>query len=970
MSSDTTPSRYRIVRRLGAGGMGEVFLADDTRLRRPVALKVLPAELCGDPELRERFLREARAAAMLSHPNVCAVFDTGEDESGCVYIAMELIEGTTLTERLRTGPLPESEIVAIASQAADALDDAHRSGLVHRDLKPSNLMLDRRGRVKILDFGIATRIVLARDETGETSLTGAGEVLGTTSYMSPEQTLGRPVDARSDVFSMGVVLYQLASGRLPFPGPGLAETIAGILHAPPPPLDRALASEGLERIIRRCLEKDPSRRYASMADLLRDLRGLGEPRGPSSGTPHNLPAPTTTFVGREGELEELARLLAEHRLVTLTGAGGSGKTRLSIELARRCLTRYPDGVRQVLLAPIDADRIPSALAGALGVNEASEGELIDQIAAHLADRTSLLLFDNCEHVLDAAAAAAETLLQKSPGLRIVATSREGLNVPGERVWPVPTLAAPTGREARSVEDALRFDAVRLFVERANARDPRFALTDANVEAVSGICARLDGIPLAIELAAARVQAMSAADIRKRLEEGFGLLTGGRGTIQRHQTLRAAMEWSHELLTPPERVLFRRLAVFTGGFDLEAAERVGSGSDVGPGEALDLLTRLVEKSLVIGQRSGDDRMRYRLLEPLRLFALEKLDASGEANEVRTRHLEHYTDLAERACAERIDATAAWLDALEREHDNLRSAITWTAGRDPAAELRLVGALAWFWQLHSHYAEGRDHLRRVMARGLGRTRESARALWGASQLAAWHGDFAEIEKPAETSLAIWREIGDRREISVALEAVGWGRFFSGDPKGAIETFEESLTVAREEKNERLANRATLNICQVLVAEGDVDRAEPMAKDALAVAQRADDLREIHAAYHYLADCALIRGDAAAALGLYTKSLEAAIRYGDRIESVFELEGCAMSLAGLGREIKAMRLLGAGQAERDAQKNQFTMAFWEALKERYLTPASARLGADRVQGEKDAGRAMGWDAAVAYAYDVDRD
>jgi predicted ATPase len=966
----TANPRYRIVRPLGSGGMGEVFLADDTRLTRRVALKVLPAAVCEEPARRERFLREARAAAMLTHPNVCAVFDAGEDETGGVYIAMELVEGPTLSDRLVKGPLPEREVVEIAMQAADALEEAHRRGLVHRDLKPSNLMLDTRGRVKIVDFGIAARIPVAGDDTGDPMLTRTGEILGTAAYMSPEQTLGRPVDARSDVFSLGVVLYQLASGRLPFPGSNLAETIAGILHADPPSLDRASVSEGLERVIRTCLERAPSRRYASMSDLLRELRGLGE-RGGAPTTPfHNLPAATTTFVGREPELEELAALVSEHRLVTLTGAGGTGKTRLSIELARRCLPRFQDGVRQVSLAPLDdPDRIASALAHALGMQEASEGTVLGQVAAHLERRKMLLVLDNCEHLLDAVAAAVNTLLQAAPGITVIATSRESLNIPGERVWSVPTLASPSARDVRSVEEALRFDAVRLFVERAVAREPRFALTKANLEPVCGICARLDGIPLAIELAAARIQAMSAADIRKRLEEGFGLLSAGRAAMPRHQTLRAAVDWSHDLLTGPERALFRRLACFSGGFDLEAAERVGEAGEVGPGEALDVLSRLVEKSLVASERSADDQVRYRLLEPLRLYALEKLNESGEAGTARARHFAHYVELAERAYSGRNDATAAWLSVLEREHDNLRAAIAWTS-RDPAQELRLVGALAWFWQLHSHYSEGREHLRRVMERGLDRTRESARALWGASQLAVWQGDHGAALGPAEESLAIWREIGDRREIALALEPVAWAQFFSGDSKRAVQTFEESLAIARSERDERLMNRAALNICQVFVAEGDVDRTEPMARDALTIALRADEPREIHNAYHYLADCALIRGDAATAMNLYVESLKAAVRYGDRMEAIFELEGGAMSLAGLGRDVKAMRLLGATLEERDAQNNRITMEFWERLKERYLTQAEARLGPEVSEREKRTGRAMGWDAAVTYAYDVTRD
>jgi hypothetical protein len=431
-----------------------------------------------------------------------------------------------------------------------------------------------------------------------------------------------------------------------------------------------------------------------------------------------------------------------------------------------------------------------------------------------------------------------------------------------------------------------------------------------------------------------------------------------------------MDWSHDLLTGPERALFRRLACFSGGFDLDAAERVGEAGEVGTGEALDLLTRLVEKSLVTGERSADDRVRYRLLEPLRLYAAEKLDESGEAGAARERHLAHYAELAERAYAGQLDRAAEWLSVLEQEHGNLRAAIAWAGAHRPSEERRLVGALAWFWHLHSHNSEGREYLRRVMERGLDRSRDSARVLWGSSQLAAWQGDYAESRKPAEESLAIWRDIGDRREIALALEPVAWSIFLAGDAGPALEIFEESLSIARETGDERLVNRETLNLCQILVAEGDVERTEALASEALSIALRADRPSEIQNAYHYLGDCALIRGDAAKAVRLYVESLRAAIRYGNRMEAVFELEGGAMSLAGLGRDAKAMRLLGAALAEREARRNSLTMGFWERLKERYLPPAELRLGREIAEREKDVGRGMGFEAAVAYAYELDRD
>src|SRR5829696_434443 len=432
-------------------------------------------------------------------------------------------------------------------------------------------------------------------------------------------------------------------------------------------------------------------------------------------TDNNLPLQLTGLVGREREISEVGRLLAEARLLTLTGPGGSGKTRLALAVASEVVEGYEDGAWLVELAPLsDPELVPEAVASVLGVREATGSPLLETLAEHLVSKSMLLVLDNCEHLIDASASLAEVLLRRCPNLSILATSREGLGITGEATFAVPPLSLPDPRRLPDPEMLPRYEATRLFVERVRAVKQDFSLTEGNAVAVAQVCYRLDGIPLAIELAAARARVLSVEQISSRLDDSFRLLTGGRAVLARHRTLTATMDWSHELLSTEEKALFRGLSVFAGGWTLEAAEAVCNGEGLEREDLLDLLASLVDRSLVlVSERDGE--VRYRLLEVVRQYAAEKLEVAGEAGPLGERHAKYYLALAEDAEPELRGARyGAWLGRLEAEHGNLRAALRWFLYRDEAElALRLAGALGEFWYLSGQVSEGRQWLEEALA-----------------------------------------------------------------------------------------------------------------------------------------------------------------------------------------------------------------------------------------------------------------
>ncbi|MGH3087340.1 MAG: ATP-binding protein, partial [Rubrobacteraceae bacterium] len=610
-----------------------------------------------------------------------------------------------------------------------------------------------------------------------------------------------------------------------------------------------------------------------------------------SGGPSNLPAPLTSFVGRENETLEVKRLLSMTRLLTLTGAGGCGKTRLAVETARGLVGAYPDGVWLVELAPL-SEGTSQAVAAALDVHEQPNLPLADTLSDHLRRKDLLLVLDNCEHLVDSAARLADTLLGACPKLKILATSRERLGVPGEAVWAVPPLSLPG--EDGAPEGLMRCEAVRLFVDRARSRLPAFDLTENNARSVAEVCRKLDGIPLAIELATARMGALAVEQVAERLEDSLGLLTGGgRTTEPRHQTMRATLEWSHGLLDEPEQKLFHRLSVFAGGFSLEAAEEACSGEGIERDDILDLLSRLVDKSLVIAGAGGGAAPRYRTLEPIRQYALERLEESGEKERVRNRHASYYLALAEAAEPELVGAgQIAWLERLGTEYANLRAALGWFLDEEGVereerarAGLRLAAALGRFWGIRAAI-EGREWIEKGLAKsGAAPASLWAKALREAGFMAVYHLDERAIEMLQE-ALALYEELGDEVGRATAINYLTHGVGILGRHE-LIPTLREEARalLAKSPEDRRTVAYLQLTLGMMAMLE-DPTQVVTRIEKALSLFREVGDVRTCAMCHTVMGIAALGRGDGEGAAREFEGALRLLRRLKDKMGILYSL------------------------------------------------------------------------------------
>ncbi|MBI3460546.1 tetratricopeptide repeat protein, partial [Candidatus Acetothermia bacterium] len=524
--------------------------------------------------------------------------------------------------------------------------------------------------------------------------------------------------------------------------------------------------------------------------------GYPPPAGPAR---HNLPSSVTSFIGREREMVQIKQLLDMTRLLTLTGAGGSGKTRLALQVAAGLLKEYTDGVWLVELASLsDPSLVAQAVATAFGVREAPGRSLLERLSDYLHPKQLLLVLDNCEHLVEACAKVAEALLHACPDLQILATSREALGIAGETTWSVPPLAEPDSAQPLPTLKILKqYEAIGLFLERALSGQSQFAFTEQNARAVVQVCQRLDGLPLAIELAAARVKVLSVEEIAARLDDRFRLfVSGSRTALPHQQTLQATMDWSFQLLSEVERILLRRLSVFAGGWILEAAEAVCAGEGIEAREVLDLLAHLVDKSLVIGEQR-DGKTRYRLLETVRQYAQEKLEESKESESLQSLHLTYFLQLTKQAEPELTGANQKqWLECFETELDNLRAALRWTWHAEPGAGLQLASALGQFWDVRGYWAEGRKVLGQAWERRADTQKEwHVKLLNWEGVLALRQGAYEESKRFCAESRALSQKIGDKQGFATSLHRLGVVALNQADYAGARNFLQESLTLRRE-------------------------------------------------------------------------------------------------------------------------------------------------------------------------------
>jgi predicted ATPase/DNA-binding SARP family transcriptional activator/DNA-binding CsgD family transcriptional regulator len=772
---------------------------------------------------------------------------------------------------------------------------------------------------------------------------------------------------------------------------------------------------------------------AAATRRLRDEIAVGRlpptsPAGPPQEEKHpgagkqNLPASRTSFVGREREMVEVKRTLAMTRLLTLAGAGGSGKTRLALEVARDLIGTYPDGVWLVELAPLsEPGLVAQEVAGALEVAERPGEPLSDTLVHVMGDKGLLLIMDNCEHLVEEAARLVDTLLDSCPRLRVLATSREPLGVSGEVLWQVSPLSLPAttdgGPDGEStVESLMRYEAIRLFVDRARLRLPDFRLTQENTGAVARVCRRLEGIPLAIELATARMGALAVEQVAQRLEVSLDVLKGTSRTAEpRQQTLRATLNWSHNLLSEVEQAMLRRLSVFAGGWILEAAETVCSEGSIEQDDVLDLLGGLVDKSLVVARTSTGGAVRYRMLEPIRQYAWEKLQESGEADEVQSRHATFFLAVAEEAEPELAGPQQRlWVERLEGEHDNLREALSWSLERGRAELALRLGAALWrFWHVRGYLSEGIGWMERVLA---GSEAASApariRALEGMGWLTQIQGDNERAEATYEEMLKLSRELYDESNIATALNSLGTLAVVRGNHEQARALLQENLSVLRQLEEE--GNTATavkrfhvLNLLGYLTIneDGDYARGATLWEESLALAREVRDTDRVGMMLSNLAHVDLLQGDyerarvrseealefahglgstgvqytpvafvnlGLAALGLgeherATASFEEALlmsqNMGRKQQIIESLEGMA-SLAGiLGEATRAAHLWGA--TERTREVTGIALSSGErALHKPYLASARSQLGEAAWDEALAEGHAMTLEEAVEYA------
>lgn len=994
---------------IGRGGFGVVYRCVQSSLDRNVAVKVLTADL--DDEVQARFVREQRAMGRLTgHPNIVGVLEAGVTERNRPYIVMLYHPRDSLETRIRRdGPLEPAEALRLGVKMAGALESAHRHGIIHRDVKPANILLTDYGEPALTDFGIA--------HISGGFKTTTGTVTGSPAFTAPEVLGGDPPSAASDIYGLGATLFCAVTGHAAFERRSGEQEVAQFLRIttePVPNLREQGIDEDVSAVIERAMSRDSQERPASAASFGDELRQVqaakgfavddmallsapdyprqegDSPHAPSisgefsSARPHNhagravrsstgeLPLELTSFVGRRRELIETRARLSVSRLLTLTGIGGVGKTRLALHVAAEMRGGFSDGMCLVELGELrDGSLLVDVVATALGVRNPSARPLEDVLVEFLASRNLLLVLDNCEQVVDEAAALVGTLLRTCSDLRILATSREPLSIGGESVLQVPPLTVPSWEGNPSLRAMARFDAVSLFEDRAAAAVPGFEVTEDNRVAVARICHHLDGLPLSIELAAARLRAMSIDQIVERLTDRYSLLTRGpRGVPPRQQTLRLSIDWSYELCTAQEQRLWARLSVFAGSFELDAVQEI-CAEDRDSAEVIDTVTSLIDKSILAREQVGEV-VRYRILETLRAYGREKIGPADEYTALRRRHRDWYLKMV-------LDAEADWIgprqleliERLDREQPNLREAMEFSAtesGDDGiVAEVRIAVALFPFWVSRGRHSEGRHWLDRVLAdQSRVPTLERIRALYANALLAGMQGDLPVGNALVDEGLALAEQLADPATDALIAAAGGMLALYGGD----LSTARARLSDAREWYDARAeVSRVGIAVLQALgwtfELQGDATWATACHEQVLAITESRRE--SVYRSYSLWATGVAVwrQGDGARAARLLEQGLRLTWLVDDPLIAAADLEALAWIASERREAARAAVLLGAAESLRRAVGSS-TVLYLQLLAHHEQCEQLARraLGKRAFEADHRKGRALSFSEAVAYA------
>ncbi len=843
---------------IGRGGCGVVYRCSQVRLYRVVAVKLLTEEFA---DTRARFVREQKAMGRLTgHPNIVAVLEVGETQSGHPFLVMPYYQCGCIHQRIgQLGLLPEKEVLRPGIKMAGALQSAHELGILHRDVKPANILVTDYGEPALGDFGIA------RMSGGFN--TAAGTFAGSPAFTAPEVLSGDAPTMASDVYSLGATLFAALTGHAAFErrlGKHVMTHFLRIAAEPVPDLRERGANDDIADVVGAAMARDPSERPSTL-ELGAQLQGLQIRRGlavddmavrgtrrpkvlaepPNTSntsasvrrTGVRLPLPLESLVGRAAEMAELHSMLSESRLITITGIGGVGKTTLAIHAAREQVTEFGDGVWFVELADLlDGALVTEVVAAALGVRDHPGRALTDVLVDFLVERRALVVLDNCEQIIDDAAKLAETLLRACPRLHILTTSREVLDIGGEAVLPLPALAAPGAQDDPTLRTLAGYAAVALFVDRACAAAPGFTLTEHNSAAVARICSCLDGLPLAIEMAAARMRVMSVEQIADGLSDRYGLLSRRRrGAPTRQQTLAACIDWSYDLCTQAEQHLWSRLSVFAGSFDMPAARDI-CGENIQNLECTYLLSSLVDKSILI-RTEHDGAVRFRLLETVREYGRARLEQTDDYPSLRRRHANWYRELL-------ADADAQWfgpqqLQLVRRvsvEMPNIREALQFSLADSLAMAVDMITALRRFWVFHTMLSEGCQWTSRALAAIPPEpTLQRIRTLFTAAHAIQTRGDVVT----AASWFADVRDLLDVVDDPVTRGRIdyleGYTATFTGDFDHGRDRFQRAMA-ATDDFEVQAQSRTLRGILEL--TSGDAHSALAWAEKGLALAESQRD------------------------------------------------------------------------------------------------------------------------------------